>query len=121
MINQKTHQLRSLGIQRSEIQYSDFESTLDAESFLHGGLKNSDLVARAMIDAFVPFMPLEREHVRECTVAYLKEQHHWSDSRIAAESKLIDKIVNDMQYVTDTGLYARYGCKRVISRVDSLV
>jgi hypothetical protein len=55
-----------------------------------GGLKKSELVTRHLIDAYVPFLPLERKHVRMCITDYMKSRGY----RITDER--VDAIVNEL-------------------------
>jgi hypothetical protein len=38
---------------------------------LLGGLKGTELIKRSLIDYYVPFLPLETVHVKECIKDYL--------------------------------------------------
>ncbi|GBP67344.1 Torsin-like protein [Eumeta japonica] len=37
-----------------------------------GGLENSSTIAQHMIDHYIPFLPLEQQHVEKCALAEFK-------------------------------------------------
>ena len=49
-----------------------------------GGLKRSSIVAHNLIDHFIPFLPLERQHVKKCVEDYLKDKRIVFGERDAA-------------------------------------
>lgn len=48
--------------------------------FISGGLQMSDLVEHNIIDHYVPFLPLERNHVEMCIKADL-DKHNFSHKK----------------------------------------
>ena len=61
----------------------------------------------------VPFLPLEREHVKMCI-----RFNAYNKGRRASEA-LVDKIADDFEYVPrHAEVYSSSGCKRVDERVN---
>ena len=59
-----------------------------------GGLKMSELITSQLIDHFVPFLPLERQHVVMCTEDYLRIRGR---SDLAKEPEFVHKIVDSLE------------------------
>jgi hypothetical protein len=80
------------GLPREKLQHKELEEIILQSAYNEGdgGLKKSELVSRHLIDAFVPFLPLERKHVRLCVLDYMKRRGY----RITEER--IDAIVNEL-------------------------
>ena len=74
------------------------------------GFWHSDLILYNLIDYFVPFLPLEKTHVKQCIQADLKRK-----GKIVSQ-EIIEKIADEMQY--NNNAFSTTGCKRVSSRVD---
>lgn len=80
------------GEPREQITHKEMEEIIKLSAYNEGdgGLKKSELVARHLIDAYVPFLPLERKHVRMCIVDYMKSRGY----RITDER--VDAIINEL-------------------------
>ena len=58
-------------MQRKDLSYSDLEESLNLGAFNElGGLQNADLIQKSLIDMYVPFLPLEKSHVKLCIREY---------------------------------------------------
>lgn len=79
---------------------------------LLGGFFQSQLIQKNLIDYFIPFLPLEYKHVKECVREELRAQGHPEDEGIITEiaSSMID-------YPSEEDIYSSKGCKTVASRV----
>jgi len=61
----------------------------------------------------VPFLPLEREHVKMCI------RFNASKKRRRPSEALVDRIADEFEYVpTDAEVYSSSGCKRVDEKVN---
>jgi hypothetical protein len=80
------------GKPREELTHKELEELVKQASYNEGdgGLKKSELVGRHLIDAFVPFLPLERNHVRMCIEDYMRSRSY----RITDER--VDTVMNDL-------------------------
>jgi hypothetical protein len=66
-ITKKTFEFWKNGRSREEIAYADLEDLISAGAFNEaGGLQHADIIDRSLVDLFVPFLPLERFHVKQC-------------------------------------------------------
>ncbi|GMT02896.1 hypothetical protein PENTCL1PPCAC_25070, partial [Pristionchus entomophagus] len=107
---------RASGQPRTKMRVSDLERTVSEHVFnTPGGLKMSELISNHLIDHFVPFLPLEREHVRNCISYYVRDR----DATAAGDASLIDEILNELQfYPTADPAFSSSGCKRVQQKSD---
>lgn len=90
LINSEFEELRFKGITRDKMKAYHFDKLLNSKLFLDGVYKDSELISHAVINAFVPFLPLEMEHVVMCIKQYLKNQNHVLDAQ--TESSLIKEV-----------------------------
>lgn len=60
---------------RSETRLSDFDAILQRAAYnVEGGLQKSPMISSHLIDHFIPFLPLQQEHVTQCISAEFKNQ-----------------------------------------------
>ncbi|GMT33338.1 hypothetical protein PFISCL1PPCAC_24635, partial [Pristionchus fissidentatus] len=107
---------RSSGQPRTKLKVGDLERTVSEHVFNSpGGLKMSELISNHLIDHFVPFLPLEREHVRNCIVFYVSSR----DATAASDASLMDEILSELQfYPAADPAFSSSGCKRVQQKSD---
>ncbi|GMR33846.1 hypothetical protein PMAYCL1PPCAC_04041, partial [Pristionchus mayeri] len=107
---------RASGQPRTKLRVGDLERTVSEHVFnTPGGLKMSELISNHLIDHFVPFLPLEREHVRNCILYYVRDR----DATAATDAALIDEILGDLQfYPAADPAFSSSGCKRVQQKSD---
>lgn len=79
---------------------------------LLGGFFQSRLIQKNLIDYFIPFLPLEYKHVKQCVREELRAQGHPEDEALITEIAL---AMTD--YPSEERLYSSKGCKTVASRV----
>uniref|UniRef100_A0A672NXZ8 Torsin family 1 like 3 n=1 Tax=Sinocyclocheilus grahami TaxID=75366 RepID=A0A672NXZ8_SINGR len=73
-----------------------------------GGFSHSSLINKHLIDHYVPFLPLELKHVRQCVMAEMVHLNMTQDSDLA------DEVARDMPYYPEEErIYAFKGCKSV--------
>eukprot|EP00058_Branchiostoma_floridae_P001527 XP_002587015.1 hypothetical protein BRAFLDRAFT_103831 [Branchiostoma floridae] len=99
--------------------YGEFvESSASGElSYLRaiGGLWYSRLTEKNLIDAFIPFLPLGKKHVKQCIEDDLRAKGH------TVTEDVVTKVADELQYFPDQEqltLYSKSGCKRVSQKVD---
>ncbi|XP_025957604.2 torsin-1A-like [Dromaius novaehollandiae] len=99
---------------REEIPLKELQSLMSEEIFsnLNSGFFRSQLIQKNLIDYFIPFLPLEYKHVRECVREELRSQGHLEDEDLMTEIAL---AMTD--YPSEERLYSSKGCKTVASRV----
>uniref|UniRef100_A0A915JXS0 Torsin-1A C-terminal domain-containing protein n=1 Tax=Romanomermis culicivorax TaxID=13658 RepID=A0A915JXS0_ROMCU len=119
-INTKYYEFWRKGIPRENVKLSDVEDVIIKAAFNEdGGLKYSELIKHHLIDHFVPFLPMERSHVRLCIKDYLMTKNYTFNSNMEEEEKFIAKVSDSLPYFPkDTGLFSSSGCKRVKQKVD---
>ena len=78
-----------------------------------GGLHRSAVIDSSLIDVYVPFLPLERQHVRQCVEQEARVRN------ITMQEVQIKVVVGRLSYwKRDIQLYSNTGCKRVINKMD---
>ena len=88
--------------------------------YILGGLWRSRLIDHNLVGVFIPFLPLERSHVKKCVEDDLRRKGH--GHRISALQNVVDQVVEKMVFFPDdVKLYSSTGCKRVSQRVDILL
>ena len=111
LINEHVFKHWNNGNKREDITIKDMDRIINNGAFnLEGGLWHSDLIKSNLIDFFVPFLPLEKCHIKQCIQADLVKK----GKRLSQET--IQKIADEMQYSNNA--FSTTGCKRVSSRVD---
>ena len=97
---------------QSEIQNSIYHHKEDNEK----GLWHASIIDSYLIDFYVPFLPLERDHVRNCIRAEFKNYNITSKANVnyIITDNEIEQIVDE--HVYEPPGYKKYstsGCKRV--------
>ena len=76
----------------------------------------ADLLKSEVIDYLVPFLPLERTHVKQCIRRELVKKGY------DAKEPFITEIANQMDYFPESHqFFSVSGCKKVSSRVDVIM
>lgn len=76
-IAQETYSQQIKGKDRKDIDFKSLENAINLSAFNEkGGLWKSWVIEKQLIDFYVPFLPLERFHVKQCILDYLKERHN---------------------------------------------
>ena len=109
-----THEFWSDGKKREELTYTDLESLVNNGAFNElGGLHHSSVIDSSLIDVYVPFLPLERRHVRLCV---MKEAE---DRNLTMSDSAVTSVVDSLTYwPPDTQLFSTTGCKRISNKLD---
>ncbi|XP_015113701.1 torsin-like protein [Diachasma alloeum] len=109
-------QLWEQGKSRNETTLSDFERLILTGAFNEkGGFHKSDTIRTNVIDHFVPFLPLEEEHVISCVKAAFD---NWNKN---PTPEMIQEAMAYVTYSPPHNLYAKSGCKRIEQKVNSIV
>ncbi|KAF6204669.1 hypothetical protein GE061_018830 [Apolygus lucorum] len=110
-INQRVLELWKGGVkQRERLEYEDFAQIIIEHSFnVDGGFKKCKLISSRLIDAFVPFLPLERPHVENCIRIIAAEY-----SNVPIRLETINLIMERVEFVPEgLNLYSSHGCKNL--------
>lgn len=103
------------GKQREEIQLFEVQRELSSYllNWINSEFHNCDLIRNKVIDVFVPFLPLELEHVKMCVRAELQRQGRTEDE------DFVSRIAQGMDYYPKgERVFSENGCKNVHIRVD---
>lgn len=108
---------RTSGRSRSSLTLSDVNvlspNSLLAELRTPGSRLVQRLLADKVVDAVVPFLPLELEHVRQCVVSSME------DRGVQVTNERTDTVLKDFRFLPhEQPLFAVSGCKRVDRAVD---
>ncbi|XP_076353004.1 torsin-1A-like [Tachypleus tridentatus] len=105
------------GKDRTEITLKDIEPLINKGAFNEkGGLSKSDIIQKSLIDIYVPFLPLEKQHVIHCINDDLKMKGH------SLKYSIIQEIAGQIEYFpTEFELFSTTGCKRVSRKVDLVI
>jgi hypothetical protein len=78
-----------------------------------GGLWHSTLLEKNLVSALIPFLPMERQHVKRCIEDDLRNK------KKEVTEKIVNRVADMLQYYPDdTKLFAKSGCKPVSQKVD---
>ena len=88
------------------------------------GLWHASIIDSYLIDFYVPFLPLERSHIKNCIKAELKKYNLLNREeyeKVSMQTDL-DHVADEMVYEPPgLNLYSTSGCKRVPSLVRNLI
>jgi len=105
-INAAVTEILMNGGSREDLDYVDLVPHLSSEWY-------TELVSAKLIDQSVPFLPLERQHVAQCTETELKQR------QVRITRQLVDDIVNSLSYFpANVSLFSSSGCRRITHLVD---
>ncbi|KAM5146737.1 torsin-1A-like [Mantella aurantiaca] len=102
------------GKKREDIKLNDVEHHLSLKAFNSGdgGMWHANLIAKNLIDFFVPFLPMEFEHVKMCVRAELRERGYLVDE------ELVSTVAKEMTYYPkEERIYSVKGCKTVSAKL----
>ncbi|KFD60022.1 hypothetical protein M514_27788, partial [Trichuris suis] len=114
-IAKSTYEAWKQGRRREDISLHETEKAIVESVFNEkGGLQYSHLISRSLIDHFVPFLPLERDHVKLCIRDELLNRG-WTG---AIDQTMLNEIADQLSYFPkDIGLYSSTGCKHIWQKV----
>ncbi|XP_072285489.1 torsin-1B-like [Pyxicephalus adspersus] len=103
------------GKKREDLELQDLESVLSVELFNNkdSGFWHSSLIDKNLIDFYVPFLPLEFRHVKQCVMAELRHRGLPEDEQLAL------RVAQEMTYFPkDSRIFSDKGCKTVTTKLD---
>lgn len=114
-ITKVLHQLMTKkGLYRHETKLSHFEDINKIGIYNHpGGMKDSRLITSAIIDFYVPFLPLEEKHIVQCIKT---EYENFGKSYVNQE--MIDEILAYIGF-EPVMKFANTGCKTIHKKVKT--
>jgi len=105
------------GKDREEITFTHLEPLIANGAFNEeGGLQYSRVIEKNLVDVFVPFLPLERRHVKICVKNELRSRGLEEDEQV------VERVTDQLSYwPKDLKLFSSSGCKRVAQKIDLVV
>jgi len=90
-----------------------------------GGLWHASLIKRHLVTFFVPFLPLERPHVRTCIQRQLEKEKEYEINKYEykiSDDDIIDHVLDLIEFSPpDISLYSVSGCKKVQQKLDFIL
>ncbi len=88
-----------------------------------GGLWHASLINRHLVSFFVPFLPLERSHVRTCIQRKLEREHQTTKYTYkVSDNEIVDRVLDLIEFSPpDILLYSVSGCKKVQQKLDLIL
>lgn len=116
-LNALSYKMFKEGKERKDLSSKDIEEILIKESYNErGGLRESSILRRHSIGVFVPFLPLERQHVKLC----IEDEFESRLINLSDRERLTEEIADEMTFFpNDTQLYSKSGCKGVHEKVTN--
>lgn len=114
----KTYEHWKTGQRRDSITLQDMEPVIMGASFnaQDGGLYHASIIQQHLISAYIPFLPLERNHIKQCIVDDIVSKGY---SNLIITEELKNDIADQLEYFPpQSKLYSKSGCKRVSQKVD---
>ncbi|XP_069024604.1 torsin family 1 isoform X1 [Embiotoca jacksoni] len=103
------------GREREDIELKDLETSLSLSVFNNNqsGFFHTSLIDKNLVDFFVPFLPLEYQHVIQCAMAGMRAKNLRPDKNVA------DKVARDLIYFPKLErVFSVKGCKAIESKLD---
>ena len=105
------------GKKREDIEIKQMDKVINLGEFnTKGGLWHSSLIDKNLIDYFIPFMPLERSHIKMCAKADLEQKGH------PVTEEVLNRVADELLYFPeDLKVFSKSGCKKISSKVDYIM
>lgn len=108
-------------IERRDYNITEFQRALANAAFAEaGGLWHASLISRHLVTFFVPFLPLERSHVRTCiqrqlAAARANDEYDYRKS----DNDIVGDVIDLIEFSPpESLLYSVSGCKKVQQKLD---
>jgi hypothetical protein len=118
LIAEKLLDMWGKGTKREDIKLKDFEDMIRKGAFNEkGGLHKCESIESNVIDHYVPFLPMEESHVRQCIQAEFRSR--WVNS---PREEHVREVLKYMTFGPEPQkLFSNSGCKRISSKVAALM
>ncbi|KAM4611873.1 torsin-1A-like [Polymixia lowei] len=103
------------GRKREEIELKDLQQSLSLSAFNNNqhGLWRTNLIEKNLVDVFVPFLPLEKQHVVQCILAEMVAKD------LSPNVHMAKKVADELIYFPKSEkLFSAKGCKGLRSHID---
>ena len=79
-------------------------------------MQYSRMIEKNLVDVFVPFLPLERKHVKICV------RNEFEKRSVEFSEEMVEKVADELSYwPAELKLFSTSGCKRVAQKVDLML
>lgn len=118
VITDQVVRLWKAGVRREDVRLQDFESLITKGAFNEeGGFHHSDTIRSNLIDHYIPFLPMEHDHVRLCIIDQFKLRGVPNP-----EEQYIQQVMEFVEWGPyPDNLYSKTGCKRLSQKVAMVV
>lgn len=110
------------GKSRSDLNLNDFEQLTKIFAYNeNGGFQHSEVIQHNVIDHYIPFLPLEKDHVIKCIeneYNYAKQRNYQVSSMVSFDD-LKESVLGGMTFIPPEYIFSSSGCKRVKSKVGT--
>ncbi|KAM3599241.1 uncharacterized protein V6R79_002390 [Siganus canaliculatus] len=117
-IVQTAFSFRKEGRNRQDIELDNLEVLLSLTKYnkMKSGMWPSSLIDTGLVDFFIPFLPLEHQHVVQCALASMINKGHWPNVKVA------EQVAQELVYFPKSDrMFSIKGCKTIDSKVDFYV
>lgn len=121
-INKRTLQQWEQDMPREKITLKDMEEIIQLAAYnTEKGLWHSVLISNNLISAFIPFLPMERRHVKQCIKAELVAKGFFKVVE-GVPDLVVQKIADELRYFPAShALFSLTGCKRINEKIDYIM
>ncbi|XP_045507068.1 torsin-like protein [Colias croceus] len=111
-------ELYSQGVNRNEVDFHHFEPIIRRTAYSTGGFEKSATIAQHLIDHYIPFLPLEQNHVEKCALAEFQAHgiYHPTEEMMADALSVITYGPTE-----DQPIFANNGCKRFTKQIPYII
>ena len=116
------------GKAREDITTLQMEEILSLTSLKkQGGFRDSELILSGLVDYFIPFLPMEKFHVKQCAAAEISRRMSQQEVdepegevlNRTQRKEIVEKTAEEIQfYPKGEDLFSKTGCKQVSKKVD---
>ncbi|XP_053601083.1 torsin-1B isoform X2 [Plodia interpunctella] len=106
------------GVKRNEVEFHNFEPVIRRTAYHQGGLEKSATIAHHLIDHYIPFLPLEQNHVELCALAEFRFHGILNPSE-----EMMAEALTVITYgpSEDQPIFANNGCKRFTRHIPYVI
>lgn len=105
------------GQDRKSISYAHLDPLIAMGAFNEeGGLHGSNVIKKSLVDVYIPFLPLERRHVKLCA------KYELENRGVPVTDDLTDRVADELSFWPESlNIFSKSGCKRVAQKVDLIL
>lgn len=89
-------------------------------SIIADPLKKSSLVESNLITAYIPFLALEKSHVKQCVIDSLLSKGYYGQ-HYQVDMSRVAKVLEELQFDMSFQRISITGCKRVKEKIDYIM